>query len=72
MIGAAVSTLIAVVGAFILVQFVGFDDPAEEENSQDESEISASAPAESLPTVEGNRRRRRNRKPAERYSGSVK
>ena len=49
MIGAAVSTLIAVVGAFILVQFVGFDDPAEEENSQDESEISASDPAESLP-----------------------
>lgn len=49
MIGAAVSTLIAVVGAFILVQFVGFDDPSEEENSQDESEISASDPAESLP-----------------------
>lgn len=49
MIGAVVSTLIAVVGAFILVQFVGFDDPSEEENSQDESEISASDPAESLP-----------------------
>lgn len=49
MIGAAVSTLIAVVGAFILVQFVGFDDPSEEENSQVESEISASDPAESLP-----------------------
>lgn len=49
MIGAVVSTLIAVVGAFILVQFVGFDDPSEEENSQDESEISASDSAESLP-----------------------
>lgn len=49
MIGAVVSTLIAVVGAFILVQFVGFDDPSEEENSQDESEIRASDPAESLP-----------------------
>lgn len=49
MIGAVVSTLIAVVGAFILVQFVGFDDPSEEENSQGESEISASDSAESLP-----------------------
>lgn len=30
LIGAVVSTLIAVVGAFILVQIVGFDDPADE------------------------------------------
>lgn len=30
LIGAVVSTLIAVVGAFLLVQIVGFDDPAEE------------------------------------------
>lgn len=30
LIGAVVSTLIAVLGAFLLVQIVGFDDPAEE------------------------------------------
>lgn len=46
LIGAVVSTLIAVIGAFILVQFVGFDDPAEEKSIRDESKMSPSDRAE--------------------------
>lgn len=46
LIGAVVSTLIAVIGAFILVQFVGFDDPAEEKSIRDESRKGPSDRAE--------------------------
>ena len=43
LIGAVVSTLIAVVGAFILVQVVGFDDPSEDSQDEEKKDPSRSA-----------------------------
>lgn len=53
MIGAVVSTVIAIVGAFLLVQFVGFDDPEEENNSKNESSGSCPDHAESAEDNDG-------------------
>lgn len=53
MIGAVVSTVIAIVGAFLLVQFVGFDDPEEENDSKNESSGSCPDHAESAEDNDG-------------------